>query len=989
VRCFPFCCVPHSGKTFCASILAVTVSVTVPKVDFLSSSSSFSSTAPRASPFFNKNDFDNLRCIGRFRLLDDESSFLPNEMTVRELESLCKNEDHYRRPFYYGRLIQQKIFDTPDNTTIFSAVYEFNRDFQVWKYPSNEIFSQEDEFCFTVTLMALCRDSARTSEWIQNPNPLKYYFMRDMVTPVGSFHSPAFHFEMIEKDLEEVNNMLVDNPVSPLFLSPTPINKEIVPSDLNNSINNPLENFQNARVAKPRSSTVAEPSSSYYAHDSSEIFQESNHNLFYDPVEPEFFGCPSEMGVDPLEKNAEITVEKDSLTRKVGNPMSAIHTDDDDIDDNSLHSIDEEEEEEEEERTTSYVVNSSVIVAEVVGDVNFHHSDENTERDDDLSPAHKIIVTVQGPEDTFISSSSLLSDPDPVASISVIPSSAVFSSTSSEMNGKGPSKTRKRKISSPRQTGIETSASSSTHSRSRHSSIFGLPADIFEGIDFSLPALQRNGFNISSLNLNTRIIDGFPKSSVLETILSGKPPTLTHSKILFFPSPSPSTSSASLSSSSNNSNENSSQPGRDKWDRSISFHQHQQQISSIPPAQRHHYQQFPLMNIFSSFKRYCSDPSTYCPPVYRLFQPLVYYDYQVPGVKNIFLTFFKKIMKGTDPNFQQITLDFWNGQLSFPVAVEPALLYMASLTKQPQDHILSAFRLPSLIYGVNPLQQEEGIKETYDSFDENDDYDLEDETEMDTMRKLFKREERKVSSQLTKEFEVILSNDGYGISDVSSSSNVASGENISIDDFNFWLNYTTNRMSDYSGSEDEDSERFERINSFLSPQFEKCSKALNVLHSIVKSKDTYEFHQRNLFTFCSDTDHAAGLSGPKKRRGRPPLTQQQLDEKHGLVRPALSAEALSIALKGEDVKSPNSQRTSSSENKTNAFSNKRNIIALASSLGHVLASAQFRRCPQSNENNRMSSTRPEIENISIASESDSEMDSEVKEDFGGVSREDV
>jgi hypothetical protein len=894
-------------------------------------------------------------------------------MFVRDVGLLCKNEEHsQRRPLYYGTLILQKIVDTADNTTVFSAMYEFNHNIKVWRYPSKEAFNPQDKFCFTVTVLTLSRDSKHSFVSVQAPGCLEWRFHKEMITPLGYFDSPAFLFEMYRKNPDNAEGAKPKHDINSFSC----LSNYRTPSGTVSSSLNSIDIQENTAPApsipvREVLSTDLAPSSSL----SSEKSQESRHDVLNDTVEPEFFIDPSEIVMVPIEKSPESNNnEENSSNTRLENPKTILHPDDDD--DDTLHSIDEPE-----EPKTRYNTVESVI-----------HFNENSERDGDLSPEYKSIKAFQ---DTMFSSPSFLSPPVPATSISVIPSSEVFGSISPEMKDTASSKTRKRKRRSPESSRRSSNEHSSTHiassapSKNRHSTIFGLPADIFDGINFSLPFLQRDGFNISLLHPDTHVVDGFPKLSVLDSVLVGKVPTLTHSKILFFPSPP-----KSLSSSSNNSKE-ASQLERDK----IVFHQHQQQISSIPPAQRHHYQQFPLMNMSTSFKRYCSDPVSYSPPVYRLFQPLVYYDYQVPGVKNSFLVFFKKIMNGIDPNVERILLDFWNGHLSFPVAVEPALLFLSNKVEKPHKLLLSSFRLSSIVFGLNPLK-DEGEKEVYDSFDENDDYDDEDETEVNTMRKLFKREEKKVSSQLTKEFESILSNDlldsSVVSSDDSSASNLLYGANLSMDDFKFWLNYSTSKMSD-SDSDDKDSVRFEKINSFLSPQFDKCSKALNVLHSIVKSKDTYEFHQKQLFSFRSDaTNQSESFREPRKRRGRPPMTQQQpqqqIDENHTRVRQSLSAEALSIALRGKEKKPASSRLSSLSKIGFSHSTDKRKNAAFSSSIDHVLVSSEFRQSLPSSEVhvNKQTIMESEIESSSGASDDDSEreMVAELEENSRIVSSED-
>jgi hypothetical protein len=213
--------------------------------------------------------------------------------------------------------------------------------------------------------------------------------------------------------------------------------------------------------------------------------------------------------------------------------------------------------------------------------------------------------------------------------------------------------------------------------------ILGMPSLIFEGIDFSLPKLQRFGLNIKHLDIQTNVLTGLPRNSVLTGLIVGKIPPLNASKIYFIP-PNDSNNQISSSSSSNNQ-------GR----------QRNQYFSppSLNQAQRISYQDYPLQNIKTFMEFYKNAPNKlneYCPPVYRLFQPPLFYDYQLQLYRNLFATNYRKLMSHTPTELQKYFMDFWYQRMVFPIGVEPSLLYLYFLKQK--DLVLNENRLKTIMF---------------------------------------------------------------------------------------------------------------------------------------------------------------------------------------------------------------------------------------------------------------------------------------------------
>jgi hypothetical protein len=213
--------------------------------------------------------------------------------------------------------------------------------------------------------------------------------------------------------------------------------------------------------------------------------------------------------------------------------------------------------------------------------------------------------------------------------------------------------------------------------------ILGMPSLIFEGIDFTLPKLQRFGLNIKHLDIQTNVLTGLPRNSVLTGLIVGKIPPLNASKIYFIP-PNDSNNQTTSSSAANNM-------GR----------QRNQYFSppSLNQAQRISYQDYPLQNIKTFMEFYKHAPNKlqeYCPPVYRLFQPPLFYDYQLQLYRNLFATNYRKLMSHTPPELQKYFMDFWYQRVVFPIGVEPSLLYLYFLKQK--DLVLNENRLKTIMF---------------------------------------------------------------------------------------------------------------------------------------------------------------------------------------------------------------------------------------------------------------------------------------------------
>lgn len=247
------------------------------------------------------------------------------------------------------------------------------------------------------------------------------------------------------------------------------------------------------------------------------------------------------------------------------------------------------------------------------------------------------------------------------------------------------------------------------------SMIFGLPCSIFEGIDYSPEALRRFGFSSelyastdSSTASTASFLSTLPKNSIISTIVKGKLPTLQHSRILFPPPPLISNQNSQVNPYRSSSGiivgggSGSNIPSTSVGSTPILIN-----YSSIPVSQRIQFQQYPLINIRYILSKYTQQPEHiqhYIPSIYRIFQPISYYDIQSFNYKTQFINHYQRYTNKTDSyicnsipySIQKITIDFWQNKLQFPIAIEPIILYFY-FEKNTIDQLLIQNRLAYII----------------------------------------------------------------------------------------------------------------------------------------------------------------------------------------------------------------------------------------------------------------------------------------------------
>jgi hypothetical protein len=246
--------------------------------------------------------------------------------------------------------------------------------------------------------------------------------------------------------------------------------------------------------------------------------------------------------------------------------------------------------------------------------------------------------------------------------------------------------------------------------------ILGLPSYIFEGIDFSLPTLQRYGLDVSHLNLDTNVIDGLPKTSIISSIVSSRLPSLTSSKIYFLPT---------------QLQENYLHQTNDATKR-FHFPYNPQNLTN---SQKLIYQHLPLQNLGYFYKKCSDNPlkiNDYCPLVYRLFHPIVSQEYQLQAYKTQFANTFKKFMGDYNPVLIRYVIDFWLCRISFPIAIEPILLYFHHFSNK--QHLYAKNRIQNILLKSFAKEFEfplnSSVSQSNNGDDNNNDYDY-DELEME------------------------------------------------------------------------------------------------------------------------------------------------------------------------------------------------------------------------------------------------------------------
>lgn len=247
------------------------------------------------------------------------------------------------------------------------------------------------------------------------------------------------------------------------------------------------------------------------------------------------------------------------------------------------------------------------------------------------------------------------------------------------------------------------------------SMIFGLPCSIFEGIDYSPEALRRFGFSSelyastdSSTASTASFLSTLPKNSIISTIVKGKLPTLQHSRILFPPPPLISNQNSQINPYRSSSGiVVGGGSGSNIASISVGSTPILINYSSIPVSQRIQFQQYPLINIRFILSKYTQQPEQiqhYIPSIYRIFQPISYYDIQSFNYKTQFINHYQRYLNKNDSyicnsilySIQKITIDFWQNKLQFPIAIEPIILYFY-FEKNTIDQLLIQNRLAYII----------------------------------------------------------------------------------------------------------------------------------------------------------------------------------------------------------------------------------------------------------------------------------------------------